>query len=84
MGKLLSFFVAFLISQLVIIQRTSSKTGTWTLDPDPEKPGPRKDGLWKIWTLKTWTLKNLDSKNLDPEKLGKQADVEKWLEDQIV
>ena len=36
-------------------KRATSKTWTWTLDPDPEKLGP-----WKTWTLK----------NLDPEKPG--------------
>ena len=64
----------------------TSKTWTRSLkNLDPEKPGP-----WKTWTLKnldpekpgpweTWTLKILD-----PEKLGKQLDVEQWLEDHII
>ena len=36
---------------------------------NPEKSRPRK----------TWTLKNVD-----PEKRGKQLDIEKWLEDDII
>ena len=69
----------------------TSKTWTYTLDPDPEKPVPRK-----TWTLKnldpekpgpgkTWTLKNLGlEKPGRQEKCGKQLDAVKRLKDHIV
>ena len=37
----------------------NSKTWTWNLQADPEKPGP-----WK-----TWATKNLDSENQEPANI---------------
>ena len=63
----------FWVFQKNLFMKATSKTWTWILDPDPEKPGPNPEkpgptknlnpeqpGPWKTWTLK----------NLDPEKHG--------------